>query len=193
MDNVDRWTVSIDELWQSIDPAPHDGLTQGTPSRNGVAVGRRLASFHLRPRWCIVTAYTTETMRHPAQIRLDTSSDVPAYKQVADQLRMLIVEKVPSAGESLPPVRRLALELGVHFNTVAEAYRVLAQEGFLEITHGHGARIVDRVPPRRAAPESLENFRQRLRELVAAVRARGLSTRQIVAELRLVKEGLEKS
>jgi GntR family transcriptional regulator len=131
-------------------------------------------------------------MRQPAQIRLDTSSDTPAYRQVADQLRTLAVEGVVRPGDTLPPIRRLALELGVHFNTIAEAYRVLAQEGFLEITHGHGARIIDRTLPRRAEPESLEKFRQRLRELVASVRARGLSTRQIMAELRIVAEGLGK-
>ena len=130
-------------------------------------------------------------MLQPAQIRLDTSSVIPAYRQVADQLRTLAVEGVVKPGDTLPPVRRLAVELGVHFNTIAEAYRVLAQEGFLDITHGHGARIIDRTLPRRAEPESLENFRQRLRELVASVRARGLSTRQIMAELRVLAEGLE--
>jgi GntR family transcriptional regulator len=131
-------------------------------------------------------------MSQSAQIRLDSSSDIPAYRQVADQLRTLAVEGVIKPGDTLPPVRRLALELGVHFNTIAEAYRVLAQEGFLEITHGHGARIMDRTLPRRAEPQSLENFRQRLRELVASVRARGLGTRQITAELRTMAEGLEK-
>jgi len=126
------------------------------------------------------------------QIRIDTTSTTPAYKQLADQLRVLAVEGVLKPGESLPPLRRLALELGVHFNTVAEAYRVLAQEGFLLITHGHGARITDRNPPRRPEPESLENFRQRLRELVASVRAHGLSTKQITIELNTAAEGLEK-
>ncbi len=130
-------------------------------------------------------------MRRPAQIRLDVSSDIPAYKQVADQLRTLAVEGVVKPGDTLPPIRRLAIELGVHFNTVAEAYRVLAQEGFLEITHGHGARIIDRTLPRRAEPESLAHFRQRLRDLVASVRVRGLSTKQIMAELQIMAEGLE--
>ena len=130
-------------------------------------------------------------MRRPAQIRLDVSSDIPAYRQVVDQLRTLAVESVVKPGDTLPPIRRLAVELGVHFNTVAEAYRVLAQEGVLEITHGHGARIIDRTLPRRAGPESLAHFRQRLRELVAAVRVRGLSTKQILAALQIMAEGLE--
>lgn len=140
--------------------------------------------------WCTVAAYT-EPMRQSPHVRIDTSSDLPAYRQLADQLRAFAIEGVIKPGDALPPIRRVAVELGVHFNTVAEAYRVLAQEGFLEITHGHGARVVDRALPRRAPAESPENFRQRLRELVASVRARGLSTAQIMAELRVMAEGLE--
>jgi GntR family transcriptional regulator len=132
-------------------------------------------------------------MHQPAQIRLDLKSEAPAYRQVADQLRTLAVEGVIVPGDSLPPVRRLALELGVHFNTVAEAYRVLAQEGFLEITHGHRARVADRTAPRRASPEVAEGFRQRMRELVAGARARGLTERQIAGELKTIAEGLEKA
>jgi GntR family transcriptional regulator len=130
-------------------------------------------------------------MRQAAQIRIDTTSDVPAYRQVADQLRALAVEGIVKPGDALPPIRRVAVELGVHFNTVAEAYRVLAQEGFVEITHGHGARIIDRAIPRRTQPESAERFRQKLRELVAEVRAHGLSSAQIMAELKGMAEGLE--
>jgi GntR family transcriptional regulator len=130
-------------------------------------------------------------MKHQAQIRLDTASNVPAYRQIADQLRMFVMECVLAPGDALPPVRRLALELGIHFNTVAEAYRTLAEENFLEITHGHGARVLDRTLPRRAAPEVTDQFRRRLRELVAGVRASGLSPRQVAVELRTIAERLE--
>ena len=126
------------------------------------------------------------------QIRLNTTSDVPAYRQIADQLRAFAVEGLLRPGELLPPVRRLALDLGIHFNTVAESYRLLAQEGLIEITRGHRARIIDRSLPRRTGPEVADGFRQRIRELVAVVRTRGLSTRQIAGELRAMAEALEK-
>jgi len=101
------------------------------------------------------------------------------------------MEGVLKPGDGLPPVRRLALNLGVHFNTVAEAYRALAQEGFLEIVHGHGARVVDRDSPRPSGPEVASDFRLRLRELVAGIRARGLSERDAARELRRFAETLE--
>jgi GntR family transcriptional regulator len=100
------------------------------------------------------------------------------------------MEGVLKPGDSLPPIRRLALDLGIHFNTVAEAYRALAQEGFLEIVHGHGARLVDRRSVS-AGPEVRDDFRRRLRELVAAVRARGLTARNVAGELRGLAEIME--
>jgi GntR family transcriptional regulator len=126
-----------------------------------------------------------------AQIRLDTASSVPAWRQIVSQLRTLVVEGVLDPGAVLPPVRRLAIDLGIHFNTVAEAYRALAQEGFLEIVHGHGARVVERRSNTRAGPEVVSDFRIKLRELVAGARARGLSPRKVAGELRGLADGME--
>jgi len=131
-------------------------------------------------------------MARSAQLKIDISSDVPAYRQIADQVRALVVEGALEPGDSLPPVRKLALDLGIHFNTIAEAYRTLAREGLLDITHGHGARVAG-ISSKSPDPEEAENFRQRLRELVAMVRSRGLSTRRIIGELRGVVDGLEQS
>jgi GntR family transcriptional regulator len=126
-----------------------------------------------------------------AQIRLDTASSIPALRQIVEQLRTLFMEGVLKPGETLPPVRRLALDLGIHFNTVAEAYRILAQEGFLEIVHGHGARLVDKRSIPQPGPELADDFRRGLRALVAGMRARGLSTRRVAAELRGFAQILE--
>jgi GntR family transcriptional regulator len=127
-----------------------------------------------------------------ARIQVDLSSATAAWRQIADQLRTLVVEGTLKPGDALPPVRRLAVDLGVHFNTVAEAYRAVAEEGFLEIVHGHGARVAHREAARRAGPEVAVDFRNRLRELVAGMRARGLTPRQVAGELKLMAAGLEK-
>ena len=125
-------------------------------------------------------------------IRIDTKSSVPAYRQIVDQLRVLIVEERLPAGRSLPAVRALALELGVHFNTVAEAYRTLAQEGLVEISHGRRARVADRSASRSSTrtKQSAASFRKRLREMIAEFQAKGFSPRQIARELRGASEGI---
>jgi GntR family transcriptional regulator len=125
-------------------------------------------------------------------IRIDTKSSVPAYRQIVDQLRVLIVEARLPAGRSLPAVRALALELGVHFNTVAEAYRTLAQEGLVQISHGRRARVADRSASHSSTrtKQSAASFRKRLREMIAEFQAKGFSPRQIARELRGASEGI---
>lgn len=126
-------------------------------------------------------------------LRIDLKSPVPVYRQIVDGLRILLVNGELTPGDPLPPVRRLALDLGVHFNTVAEAYRTLEEEGWLEIGRRSGARVVSRAVPKRADPATGEAFERRLREMVAEVEARGFPRGRIARELRRVAEGLERS
>jgi GntR family transcriptional regulator len=128
----------------------------------------------------------------PRQIELKIGSEIPAGRQIVDQLRMLVVMGHLKPGDQLAPVRRLALDLGIHFNTVAEAYRTLEQEGLLEIVHGRGARVVERGSPPAVSPEVVQDFRRRLRELVAGVCAQGLSAGKVAGELRGLAAAVEK-
>ena len=126
-----------------------------------------------------------------AKIRIDLNSPVPAYRQIVDAVRVLLVEGTLTPGSDLPSVRRLAMELGVHFNTVGEAYRQLAEEGWLDLRHGRGATVIARGRPGAAAPERLEEFRTQLRNLVAQMRSAGVPASRIAAELRSITEGLK--
>jgi DNA-binding transcriptional MocR family regulator len=60
-------------------------------------------------------------------------------------------------GESLPPVRQLAHDLGVSPNTVAAAYRQLRERGVVETAGRNGTRVRPRPPvaPRLAAHPSV--------------------------------------
>lgn len=88
-------------------------------------------------------------------------------------------------GERLPTVRQLAQDLGVHHNTVAEAYRLLAQEGWLELVRGRGAEVRERSQPRRE-PAAERGFQRRLVELVAEALGAGVEKDQIARELGLL-------
>ena len=124
-------------------------------------------------------------MKPVTVIRIDLASPVPAYRQIANALRALLVEGVFPVGDPLPTVRRLAVDLGVHHNTVAEAYRVLSEEGWLELRRRHGAIVRDRSrprPTRKARPSLL----QRLRELTAEAQAAGLAPAVIADSMRVV-------
>lgn len=126
-----------------------------------------------------------------AKIQIDLNSQVPAYRQIVDAMRVLLVDGTLPAGSDLPSVRRLAMELGIHFNTVGEAYRTLAEEGWLDLRHGRGAKVIVRGAPDAASPERLQEFRVQLRNLVAQMRAAGVSRARIATELRSTMEGLQ--
>ena len=129
-------------------------------------------------------------MPRNARILIDLNSAVPAYRQIVDAVRVLLVDGTLSPGSKLPSVRRLAMELGVDFNTVGEAYRQLAEEGWLDLRHGSGAEILARGSPRAASSECFQEFRTRLRSLVAQMRAEGVPAHRIASELRALLEGL---
>ncbi len=73
----------------------------------------------------------------------------------------------------MPGVRRLAMDLGVHFNTAAEAYRLLAADGWIEVSHGRAARVVPRGRVK-AEGETVERWSERLRMVIADMRAEGV-------------------
>ena len=125
-----------------------------------------------------------------AKIRIDLTSQVPAYRQIVDELRVLLVEGSLPPGSDLQSVRRLEMELGIHFNTVGEAYRTLAEEGWLDLRHGRSAKVIARGAQSAASPERVQEFRTQLRNLVAQMRAAGVPRSRIAAELRSTLEGL---
>src|SRR5262245_63552642 len=121
--------------------------------------------------------------RMASKIRIDLNSPVPATRQITDALRVELVEERLKPGDELPSVRRAAIDLGLHFNTVAEAYRQLAAEGWLDLRHGRSARVADRQQPT-ASRKTVSDYRRRLREVISQMRADGVPARRIAEEVR---------
>lgn len=116
-------------------------------------------------------------------IRFDPDCGIPAVRQIVDNFRVLLVNRSLAPGAEIPSVRRLAMELGVHFNTVADAYRELAAEGWLELRHGRGAVVISRDSPPASSRSHLKQFQDRLRVLVAQMRAQGVPADRLAAEM----------
>src|ERR1700733_14091145 len=125
-------------------------------------------------------------------LRIDPESPAPVYRQIVDGLRVALVNGDLAPGDPLPAVRRLALDVGVHFNTVAQAYRELAREGWLHISARGGAQVKERSRPIASKPE-VATYRRRIEELVAQIRASGATPSSLAQELRLIAKALEGS
>jgi DNA-binding transcriptional regulator YhcF (GntR family) len=125
-------------------------------------------------------------------LRIDLSSPYPAYEQIVNGLRTLLVAREFQPGDRLPPVRQLAIDLGVHHNTVAESYRVLADEGWLDLTRGRGATVRDRAERKPSAAAKLE-FEKRLEELAAKSIADGVPKVTVAEQLSLLAKKLSRA
>jgi GntR family transcriptional regulator len=120
-------------------------------------------------------------------LRIDIDGAEPVWRQIAGQVRALLVAGRMKPGARLATVRELAVDLGVNHNTVAEAYRQLAVEGFISLERGVGAVVLERAVPRAAAGEQ-EKFARSLRTLVAQARASGVPAAAVQAALRRAAE-----
>jgi len=74
-------------------------------------------------------------------LTLDFQSSELLHAQIASRLREQLLRGRAQQGTRLPTVRELAKELGVHFNTVARAYRQLEIEGWLSTRPGRGTFV----------------------------------------------------
>ena len=95
------------------------------------------------------------------RFRISRAAAVPLVNQIHDQVVAAITAGDLGPGDRLPPIRRLAQHLEVNRNTVAQAYRLLEQEKYLETKAGGGTSVA------RSTPVALDRGRV-LRDLVRA-------------------------
>jgi DNA-binding transcriptional regulator YhcF (GntR family) len=62
---------------------------------------------------------------------------MPVYRQIIDQVRGGIASGLLAAGDQLPTVRQLAVDLAINPNTVVRAYRELEFGGLIGDAPGH--------------------------------------------------------
>jgi len=79
------------------------------------------------------------------EIRVDRASTEPIYRQVAAAIRADAGAGRLPGGTKLPSTRELSRSLGVHRNTVVEAYHLLEREGVVRSGVGAGTFVV--APP----------------------------------------------
>ncbi len=115
--------------------------------------------------------------------RLDLHSGVPVYRQLIDQVRGGIASGALAAGDQLPTVRQLAVDLEINPNTVVRAYRELELGGLLETHQGTGTFIsVQKL--KRADAERERQLAQIVTDAVSRAGAAGFTVDDLIEELR---------
>ncbi|MEF2976454.1 GntR family transcriptional regulator [Subtercola sp. YIM 133946] len=99
-------------------------------------------------------------------VEVDARSKTPASDQLRGQLIAAIERGELTTGAQLPPVRRLADELGLAANTVAKVYRELERDEFVVTRGRNGTSVAPTgVGPARQAQLAALAYAARTREL----------------------------
>ena len=78
--------------------------------------------------------------------QIDPNSGIPIYVQLMDQVKLAIATGALQAGQQLPTIRELAVELTVNLHTISHAYSELERDGFLTVQRGRGTFVTERKP-----------------------------------------------
>jgi len=123
-----------------------------------------------------------------AIVSVDPRDRTPIYAQLDRALRAAIATGRLTAGDQLPTVRQLAVELSVNANTVARVYAELERAGVIETKRGVGSFIT--ATPAQAHPPREQERRLRgfVMRVLAEADAAGFTIDEVMAALRAYRQ-----
>jgi GntR family transcriptional regulator len=113
------------------------------------------------------------------EFKLDSRSGVPAYRQIIDQVLGGIAAGSLKAGDQLPTVRQLAVDLAINPNTVVRAYRELEIREVLATQQGTGTFVTEKKPKANEV-ERRRRVTQLGGDLLARAGAEGITLQELV-------------
>lgn len=120
-------------------------------------------------------------------LHIDARRATPIYSQIYDQIEGLIGRGALQAGDRVPSVRDLAVQLRVNRNTVARAYRMLEEAALLETRAGQGS-FVGPCTARWSSTEAMALLVDGVDRLLAEADRLGVARRGV---LELVRDRIE--
>jgi GntR family transcriptional regulator len=124
----------------------------------------------------------TPVSNPPFRFQLDLHSGVPVYRQIIDRVRGGLAAGALKAGDQLPTVRQLAVDLAINPNTVVRAYKELELGGLLETHQGTGTFISAQKLSRPNA-ERERQLRQIAADAVSRAGAAGFTVEDLLESL----------
>lgn len=122
------------------------------------------------------------------KIIINTSSMVPIYEQIIDQIKTMIRKEELKQNNQLPSVRALSKELKISALTVKKAYDELEREGFTVTVHGKGS-YVTAANTELMMEEQRKEVEQDLEQAILKGRRYGISDEDIKTLFELILEG----
>lgn len=120
---------------------------------------------------------------------IDLMSRVPVYEQIINQVEEQILIGILKAGDKMPSVRSLSMELSINPNTIQKAYTELDRKQLIVTVPGKGAFVSDK-----ANQVILSDSRDKLMELGNIIRQMylaGIDKEEIIDIVNKVYSGIE--
>jgi GntR family transcriptional regulator len=128
-----------------------------------------------------------EVLRQSISFQLNPDSGVPAYIQLAQQVKQAIRMGILDVGDKLPTVKEVVAEVAINPNTVMKAYWQLEHEGLVEGRQGVGTFVSRR--PSGPPPDTQARLARSLDRWVQTARHEGLDDESIESMLRATLSG----
>ena len=112
-------------------------------------------------------------------IVLSQKTDKPIYTQIYEQISNLIMNGEIAAGEKLPPIRSVAVNLRISVIPVKQAWERLEREGFIATAAGRGT-FVNQLEHHEISGKRNAAAEELLRKAVQDCRGMGLSLEEIM-------------
>jgi GntR family transcriptional regulator len=125
---------------------------------------------------------TSEVLKQSISFQLNPGSGVPAYLQLAQQVKQALRMGVLEIGDKLPTVKEVVCEVAINPNTVMKAYWQLEHEGLVEGRQGVGTFVARR--PAGPPPQTQLRLARSLERWVQTARGAGLDEEAIESMLR---------
>ena len=122
------------------------------------------------------------------KIIINSSSMVPIYEQIVDQVKAQIISGELKEDDNLPSVWTLSKELRISALTVKKAYDSLEQEGFTVTIHGKGTYVAA-ANKEMMMEEYRREVEEELTEVIRKAKRYGLPEEDIREMLELILEG----
>ena len=118
-----------------------------------------------------------------AIVSIDSRDRTPIYAQLERALRAAVATGRLQAGDQLPTVRQLAVDLSVNANTVARVYAELERAGVIETRRGVGSFVCGTAARAHPPREHDRRLRAFVTRLLADADAAGFSLDDVMQAL----------
>ncbi len=119
---------------------------------------------------------------------ISTSSGVPIYRQIMDQIKIHIASGRLKENDFLPSVRQIAKELEVNPMTVSKAYSLLETAGRIETVRGQGMRVRSVEGAATPLQDRNEQITPLLKETIGKAKQISLNKEELIDTIRKLWE-----